>query len=776
MRLARLPVVALAGLVVTVTLVRAPVPVQASPPDEAADADWDEVVSPFVARHCAGCHGARDPEAGLALTGRAREDLARDLATWSAVVDKLRAGEMPPEGADSRPSALEVEAVAAWLDDALAPARRAALQEDQDPGRVTLRRLNRAEYRHTVQDLLGVAAVSESDFTDDDVGYGFDTVGDVLSVPPVLVERYVEVAERLAATVVQDLEPVRVRVEAEEAERSGSGGVKRGFAVLASAGSFAIQVVFPAAGDYVVRVRAYGEQAGPEPARLAVQLGRDRSSIVTHDVRATRGGPEVYETTVRVKGPGTHSVSAAFTNDYWVPDHPDPKQRDRNLAVDWLEVEGPREALVPSAAQRALAPRRPRERDDVRPCAREALGPLVARAFRRPVTPDEVERYVALVDLTVADGGSFEQGLRLALQAVLVSPHFLYKVEVDPDPSSTAPHDVSEHELAVRLSYYLWSGPPDDALRALADAGQLRARLDQEVARLLDDPRATRFVEQFAGQWLQLRRLSQASPDPDRFAFDDELREAMRVESELVFEAILREGRGALELIDAPFTFVNERLARHYGVPGVSGPRFRRVATPRERGGVLGHAGVLTVTSNPTRTSPVKRGKWVLEVLLDEPPPPPLPGMDTLPEVHDGDEPASLRERLERHRADVACAQCHQRMDPLGYGLERFDAVGLWRETEDGLPIDSTGRMPGGPPFDGLQGLQGYLRRRGPAVVRALAAKLLTFALGRGPAPGDAAALDALVARTGPAWRLRDIVAAVVRTPAFQRRRGEEPK
>ncbi|MCW8137879.1 MAG: DUF1592 domain-containing protein, partial [Planctomycetota bacterium] len=383
----------------------------------------------------------------------------------------------------------------------------------------------------------------------------------------------------------------------------------------------------------------------------------------------------------------------------------------------------------------------------------------------------EVEAY-ALLARDVAADGTFEQGLRAGLQAALVSPHFLYKVEVDPDPASPSPHPVTEHELAVRLAYYLWSGPPDERLRALADAGRLRAGLAGEVDRLLDDPRAARFVEQFVGQWLQLRRLADASPDPDRFPWDEGLREAMRLESELLFEAVLREGRGALDLLDAPFTFVDERLARHYGLDGVAGPRLRRVAAPPGRGGLLGHAGVLTVTSNPTRTSPVKRGKWVLEVLLDDPPPPPLPGMDSLDEAHDAARPLTLRERLERHRQDPACARCHLRMDPLGFGLERFDAVGAWREQDEGLPIDDTGALPGGLTFEGVDGLRGYLRGRSRDLARALAKKLMVYGLGRGPVAADEGALDALLDALGPDPGLADLVVGVTRLDAFQKRRA----
>ncbi|MCO5165914.1 MAG: DUF1592 domain-containing protein [Planctomycetes bacterium] len=758
----RRPLAAALLLAALAALVRAPAG-HARPVDQGGAFERD--VRPFLARHCAGCHGPDDPEAGLTLTGRGQDDLARDPATWRLVLERVRTGDMPPEDAAARPSALERDVALAALEDALAPALRARAD---DPGRVTLRRLNRAEYRHTVFDLLGVV-VAEHDLPDDEVGYGFDTVGDVLTAPPLLVERYLDLAEQVAAAAVRDLGPVRTRVAARECEQEGRARRTRdGFMMLVSNGALSARVTLPAPGEYVVRVRAYGQQAGPDPARLVVRLGRRQ--VAAHDVRAVAASPEVYEATVEAPA-GRHVVSAAFVNDYWKPDDPDPAQRDRNLAIDWLEVDGPTRAPEPTPAQRALVPRPPAGLDEVVPAARAALRAFLPRAFRRPVDDAEVERHAALVAEAALEGASFEQGLRVALQAALVSPHFLYKVEVDPDPASPAPHDVSEHELAVRLSYYLWSGPPDERLLALAAAGRLRGELTAEVARLLDDPRSGRFVEQFVGQWLQLRRLAHASPDPDRFPWDEALREAMRVESELLFEAVLREGRGVLDLVDAPFTFVDERLARHYGVEGVSGPRFRRVPAPPGRGGLLGHAGVLTVTSNPTRTSPVKRGKWVLEVLLDDPPPPPLPGLDSLAEAHDEARPLTLRERLERHRQDPACAQCHLRMDPLGFGLERFDAVGRWRDQDEGLPIDDRATL-GAAAFDGLPGLQAHLRRRGRAVVRALAGKLLVFALGRGPAPGDDAALDALIERAGPAWRLRDVVAAIVDTPAFQRRRG----
>jgi hypothetical protein len=725
---------------------------------EEPDALYAEHLEPFLTRYCFECHQGADPEGELRLDlDRSAAALAAQRETWERVRSVLHAGEMPPPEAKRHPAAHEVAAVSSAI--------AAALRVDSgDPGRVTVRRLNRAEYDNTLRDLLGLHLALSEDFPDDDVGYGYDTVGDVLTVSPLLLERYLAAAEHAAGEAFPHFAPLDVRVEAEAATRQGRGGVRDGWAVLSTNGQFATRVDVPWDGEFLLEAHVYGDQAGPDPVELAFRL--DGARVARRRVHAVRDEPRVYRTRLALTR-GRHQVAVAFTNDYWQPEDPDPAQRDRNMAVDWIAVRGPLQApRRPWAYQRYVQrlpdpDASPAERAAI---ARETLAPLASRAWRRPVRDDELSKLVALVELAHAEGDPWERGLQVALQAILVSPAFLYRFELDARPNDpTAHRDLNDHELASRLSYFLWSSMPDDELTALAQQGRLRDQLAQQTHRLLDDPKVSGLVQNFFGQ-------CDAFPE-----FDEPLRDAMRIETELVCEAILREGRGVLDLLGARFSFVNERLARHYGLVGVRGPRFRRVSLPPERGGVITHASVLTVTSNPTRTSPVKRGKWLLERILADPPPPPPPGVGALVEPGQGEaRGATLREQLEAHRQLAECRICHDRMDNLGFGLESFDGVGGWRSHVDGEPIDDAGSLPDGATFEGPQGLREYLLANARAFVRGLAEQLLIYALGRGPAPADAPALDRLVDSLGPNPRLEDLIVRLVQLDAFTKRRGEE--
>ncbi len=744
---------------------------------DAADPEFGARIRPFLDRYCGDCHDDDAPSGGLDLERFASAEQVRAApSTWQKVVEMLSSAEMPPAD-EAQPTLPERAAVVAWASRAVEAGRAAAAR---NPGRVTIRRLNRAEYNHSVHDLLAVSSRPADAFPDDDVGYGFDVIGDVLTVPPVLVERYLEAAERVAAEALPDDRPLEQRIECEDAEREGSGGTQRGFARLNTSGMFRARVEVSVAGEYVFRMRCFGEQAGPEPCRAVFRIGR--RNVATVDVPNEANEPKVYEWRGRLE-PGTTEIGVGFINDYYRPNDPDPKQRDRNMAFDWMELVGPTTPPPPSRSIRRILIDQPE--DDLpetrHAAARAVLRPLAQKAWRRPVTTEELDRLIALTDLAAEQGEGFRGQIRLALTAILCSPHFIYRVEVHPAPTDAgAAHPIGDWQLASRLSYFLWSSLPDDALRKRAARGTLRTDLDAQVARMLDDPKASRLVRHFAGQWLQLRRLPEASPDPARFPdFDDDLRAAMRIESEMLFETIVRENRPITELLDARFTFVNARLADHYGIEleptGLDGDeeRFRRVAVPPERGGILGHASVLTITSDPTRTSPVKRGKWVLEVLLDDSPPPPPPGNDSL-----SDDPAvrakTLRKQLEAHRDKPACRSCHARMDPLGFGLERFDPVGARRETDpEGRPIDDSGELPDGSTFAGLAELRDVLLERPRVLARALAKALLIYATGRGPIEADDVALDRIVDQAGPDWRFADLVLAVVRSAPFQMHVGD---
>ncbi len=718
-------------------------------------------VAPFVAEHCAHCHGGAHPKGDLVLERFHDEAGAlADRGVWLAVREKLSAGEMPPEERP-RPAQADVEAVLAWIDGAFGRAEPAPKS-----GLVGLRRLTRSEYENTVRDLLGVEYRATEEFPADDVGHGFDRIADVLSTSDIQVEKALRAAERIAAQAIVIEDPAHPEVRRKAAANlvgTPWSRMRDGALLMFSNSDGEAVFSLPRDGDYVLRVRAFGEPAGPDPPRMAFKV--EEREVARFDVLATALSPQVCEARVRIRA-GERRIAASFINDYYKPDDPDPSNRDRNLGLEWLEVAGPVDPPVLSAFQR-------RELDPkLHKSPREIVERLAARAWRRPPSGEDVGRLLALSP----EGAIVEVRVRAALMALLVSPRFLFLVDFDPEKGTSAEGRIDDWGLASRLSYFLWSSLPDQRLLDLAGSGRLREKetLLREVQRMIDDARATAFAEGFAGQWLQLSRLDRSAPDPARFPdFDEPLRAAMRAETEMLFESVLREGRPAVELLTADYALVNERLARHYGIAGVRGEKMRRVhLDDGPRGGLLAQASILTVTSNPTRTSPAKRGRWILENLLGDPPPPPPPGVGVLDDSREAVLAASLRERLARHRVDPACGGCHARIDALGFALENFDAVGGWRETDSGFPIDAAGTLPDGRSFSGAVELKRELAKGG-AFVRCLSEKLATYALSRGLSPADEKDLDKLLSSFGdrpPA--LRDLVAGIVAMDAFRRHAG----
>lgn len=740
--------------------------------ETAEEAAFKTDVAPLLATYCLKCHTGGKAKAGLDLsTYPDAGSVLKARKNWDRVREVLEVGTMPPED-KPQPSQDQADRAVAWLQGQLS---KVDCRIQDDPGRITLRRLNRAEYRNTVRDLVGVDYEPTDDFPSDDVGYGFDNIGDVLTLPPILMEKYLAAAEAIAARAIVDDNPARPRVKnvflTKDAVRTPRG---RNGVLLATNGEVGLDHQFASDGDYLIHVQAYAEQAGPEPAKMAFRLdGRPFHEV---EVKA-RNDFKTYEARLRVEK-GKHRVEVAFLNDFYDPTHADPEKRDRNLIVrrNFWEVVGPLpkdQGRLPESHRRIVF-KKPRGPGDIE-TIRQILERLATRAYRRPATAEEVTRLLRLVELAKIDGERVEVGLRLALQGILVSPHFLFRVELDRDASG-ASHRVDDFELASRLSYFLWSSMPDQELFEAARRGALRSpgTLEAQVTRMLKDPHSRALTENFAAQWLQIRKLKDVTPDKGRFPnFDDSLRDAMRRETELFFGAIVREDRSILEFLDSDFTFVNDRLARHYGLPVGSGDKFRRVAlTDGRRGGLLAQASVLTVTSNPTRTSPVKRGKWVLEQLMGTPPPPPPPDV---PELKESKEALSgtLRHQMEQHRANPNCASCHAKMDPLGFGLENFDAVGAWRETDGPHPIDASGTLPGGQSFTTPKGLRGILKAKDREFTRCLGAKLLTFALGRGLDDADQCVVDQIaegVAADG--HRFSRLVLEIVRSDPFQKRKG----
>ena len=731
--------------------------------------------APFLAKHCVSCHGPKKQNADLTLDRKFDEKtIQEDREIWENVLEMVRTGEMPPKDKKhERPDPAEVEPALRAIETALAQFDCTNLR---NPGRVTIRRLNREEYNNTIRDLVGLDFKPADDFPNDDIGYGFDNIGDVLSLSPLLLEKYLAAAESImdkAIVVAEPTKPSKARLDVRYSPRVGEN--RRGFGdVLHSRGAFGSET-FLEEGDYLVQVQVFGQQKDDEPVRGQIRF--EGEVIKEFEVHGDRRNPETVEVNVRGRGRTGH-LNVAFVNPYKDPGVEGPEKYRRLLFMRSISVDGPYNQpppVLPETHRRILAHREglaPREG------AREIIGRFATKAFRRPVKPEEVERLLALYDRATKEGEKFEGSVRLALQGVLVWPAFLFRVEFDPagaKPGNAYP--VDEYALATRLSYFLWSSMPDDELIDLAGQGKLRQELDKQVKRMLLDPKSAAFVSNFSGQWLTTRKLAYVVPDPKEFpGFDDELRSAMVRETELFFEAILRENRSILDFLDADFSFVNEPLAKLYGIDGVKGKEFRRVGLPPNRGGILTQASVLTLTSNPTRTSPVKRGKWVLDQILGTPPPPPPPDVPTLDEEKRLS--GSLRKVMEQHRENALCASCHRRMDPIGFAFENYDAVGAWREKDGAFSIDPAGVLPDGRSFQGPSELKTLLRAEKEGFRRCLAEKMLTYAMGRGLEYYDRCAVDAILkAMDQDGDRMTTLVVEVVKSEPFQMRTatGEEP-
>lgn len=776
-----------AGLVVASCLALTLVAEPASSPSPEQVQAFERQVTPFLSKYCFNCHNEERERGGLRL------DVFKDVAaitsardTWESVLERLQNGDMPPRRAE-QPSRPDRDRMIEWVKATLADA---PCDGRPRPGRVTLRRLNRAEYDNTIRDLFGVDIRAAEDFPVDDSGYGFDNIGDVLSVSPLLMERYLAAAERVAQAVIVTPDPPPARVVRKDGARLARGREESdddGEHRMASGGEVGAPFDFPLDGEYTVRIGAYADQAGPDPARLCLRL--DGKDVGTADVKAEEGESGVYAFSVKT-AQGRRRLGVDFINDYYQPDHKDPKLRgDRNLVIEYVELEAPRDRRPRSltdAHRRIMVCSPGPSAESRRQCARKIIEGVARRAFRRPVAAEEVDRYAGLALQVLEDGGSFEQGMQLALQALLVSPSFLFLVESGPDPDRMVTDGVyrlTDHELAARLSYFLWSSMPDARLFKLADSGTLSddAVLEAEVLRMLKDPRSRGLVENFGGQWLGLRKLEEVSPDPGRFPeFDEALRQAMSEESRRFFEHILRENRSLMEFLLADYTFVNERLARHYRFPpgAVKGDSFRKVQLGSRRpGGVLSHAAVLTLTSDPTRTSPVKRGKWVLEQLLGTPPPPPPPDVPPLEEGQAVELKETLRQRMELHQSRADCKSCHSRMDPIGFGLENYDAIGAWRDREGSFEIDSTGTLPGGETFNGPADLQKILLAQRDLFRRCLTRKMLTYALGRGVEYADRCVVETICEKLAAGDdRISVLVTEIVKSPPFRLRAMPEAR
>ena len=716
-------------------------------------AEFVRDIQPLLKRYCYGCHGNKRAKAELNLEEfGTTPNFFKDGRTWEQVHHMLYQREMPPEK-KLQPTEDERILLTEFIDSQLAKFDCSNPAVPVNPGHVTLRRLNRSEYNNTIRDLFGVDYRPAADFPNDEVGYGFDNIGDVLSLSPILMEKYFRAAEEISTKAIRTDIPayppedhIRTKKWGTKSDEQAVRIENDSFWGLWREGSIDIRYPFKTDGEYLLRINAYAALAGPEPPKMQVSL--NGKPVKTFEVKEVE--EEQRDFVVKLKpGKGVHQVSVAYMNNYVNNDSPDPALRgDRNLFVKDTDMIGPLDAPQPRLPEshRRVIVRQPKP-GEARQVARESLAQFAQKAYRRPVGEKEVNRLLSFVDMVMGDAGSFEEGMQLATQAVLVSPHFLFRWELDTRPArGETIRRLNDWELASRLSYFLWSSMPDAELFRLAKLGELTKPevLEAQGRRMVADPRSSALVENFAGQWLQIRNLAGVTPDPVKFpSFDESLRTAMKRETELFFGAVMKEDRSIFELIDSDFTYLNDRLASHYGIDGVSGSAFQRVSLAKGsgRGGILTHASILTITSNPTRTSPVNRGKWILEEILGTPPPPPPPDVEELEENQEAITSGSLRERLEKHRAKAECATCHSKMDPLGFALENFDGIGAWRDLDGNFPIDPTGELPTGEAINGPAGLKKVLKSR-ETFIRTLAEKMLTFALGRGLEYFDKCAVD----------------------------------
>ena len=736
-------------------------------------------IQPLLKKYCYECHGAKKQRAGLNLEkAKTEQSILEGRKVWERAAAMIRTREMPPQKRQPQPTQEERDLLHQWITGVTS---KIDCTGTHDPGRVTIRRLNRFEYNNTIRDLVGVDFKPAADFPSDDVGYGFDNIGDVLSLPTILFEKYLTAAEKITEAAIVAA-PLQGLIQAYSGDNlSGGQQIEDGAQLLTSSGKVAAEVELAAAGTYLVRIRAYEMHAGPEFAKLGFQL--DGKQLQVFDIQGTTNSEQTV--TLRLDlAAGKHAVAGEFLNDFYKPDDPDPKNRDRNLAIAAIEVQGP--LVEPAQSEltethRKIFTRTPKpDSSDVEECAQAILGSFARRAFRRPLEREELDRLVGLSRSVISEGESFERAIEVGIQAILVSPHFLFRVEIDAEPENPqAIHLINEFELASRLSYFLWSSMPDEELFQLAGQNALRngSTLRSQVERMLKDPKAQSFIESFSGQWLQTRNLKQMTPDPKLFpTFDEPLREAMRHETELFFGEIVRGNHSILDLLDADFTYVNERLAKHYGLPGITGEQFQRVKLEgSQRAGVLTQASILTLTSNPTRTSPVKRGKWVLENILGTPPPPPPPNVEELKNDEKSVLSGSLRQRMEQHRADPGCASCHKSMDPLGFGFENFDAIGAWRTKDGNFDIDPAGILPSGDAFATPQELRVILKKNQDQFARCLTEKMLTYSVGRGLEYYDKCAVDSLtVSLAKDNYRIGTLIQDIVHSDPFQKRRGKK--
>ena len=747
-----------------------------------------------IQQYCATCHNERLKTAGLVLDPTEVSRVSAKPEVWEKVVRKLRSFSMPPVSSP-RPDKATYDATATFLETEL---DRAAAAKP-NPGTLPLfHRLTRTEYQNTVRDLLGIAALpKEMDYSvllpADNISSGFDNIADLLFVSPSIMERYLDAARKVSRLAVGDPEmPLMVNIHKLHPEQLQDARVEE--LPFGTRGGLAIRSYFPVDGEYEVAVDVAG--TARDPSEIEISVDGERMQLIPagsagggRGGRGGRGGGRGLEFRIPVKA-GERLVGVTFieTSRAAGEETLRPRMRSRGAgpALASVTISGPHEVKGSgdTPSRRRLFVCRPDSKAATSvetACARRILQTLTRRAYRRPSTDADVDRLMPFYTAGRAADG-FDAGIERALERVLVSPQFLFRIESQPaNVAAGTAYRITDLELASRLSFFLWSSIPDDELLDAAIAGRLKnsSTLEQQVKRMLADPRSESMVTNFAAQWLYIRDIDSKNPDQLLFPdFDETLRTAFRRETELFIESILRDNKSVMELLTANYTFLNERLAKHYGIPNIQGSHFRRVTFPPDspRGGLLGQGSILAVTSYATRTSPVLRGKWVLENLLAAPPPPPPPDVPAL--KTEGPEPGkalTMREAMVQHRANPACAGCHARMDPIGFSMENFDALGKWRDRDAGSTIDASGVLPEGTRFDGVPGLRKLLVEHSDEYVATVTEKLLMYAVGRNLQYYDVPAVREIVrgaARDN--YTLSSLVSGVVRSAPFQMREAQK--
>ncbi|MBV9503796.1 MAG: DUF1592 domain-containing protein [Acidobacteriia bacterium] len=751
-------------------------------------------------KYCVTCHNQKARTAGLTLDKADLASVPANAEMWEKVIQKIRGGMMPPVGMP-RPDRAALDGFVTSLEQQLDQ----AYSEKAYPGHVGLHRLNRAEYGNAVRDLLGLEMDVTSLLPADDANYGFDNIADSLSVSPVLMERYMSAAWKISGIATGDSKiPPTTYTFRNRPDLSQDRHIEG--LPLGTRGGILVKYNFPLDAEYRFKVRFWGNTVntvrGLElPSQVEVTLDGARVKLATMggqadaDLGNTNPTASAEQLSKRVElqipvKAGPHDLGFAFLQQSSGPtvellqpylrEKVDPINTAGIPEIDWVSISGPYQPTGPgdTPSRRRIFICRPAAGADPVPCARQILTALARRAYRRPVTESEMERLLGYFQRGENEGKSFDAGIETALAFLLVNPQFLFRTEPAPvTVAAGATYRVSALDLASRLSFFLWSSVPDDELLAVAATGKLNepAVLEQQVRRMLRDPRSSALVENFFGQWLYLRNLKATAPDQQVFPdFDDNLRQAFLRETELFTKSIIREDRSVVDLLTANYTFVNERLAKHYGIPDVYGNQFRRVTlSDPARRGLLGQGSVLTVSSYANRTSPVLRGKWILTNILGTPPPPPPPNVPAFNESASG----TVRERMVQHRANPACSGCHSVMDPVGFAMENFDAIGHWRTKDSGAPIDASGGLPDGTKVDGPAAVISALAQHPEQFVRTMTAVMLTYALGRGLEYYDMPVVRA-VARQGARqdYRFSELVLGIVKSPPFQMQvKPEEP-